>query len=481
MNRAATLAAALGLLTALPASAQPPPPEAARPDTASTRAPLPAARPAVDDAPAELTVPSTADGWTAERVAARAVEVSEQIDVAEIDRIRATTAAEWRAAEFAPRLNLRASYTRLSDIDQPPFEFAGMAFDSPFPQILDQYAVQASLTVPISDMFLAILPAYRAAKGSAEVTRWQTEVERQSAALTAREAFYGFARVEASQIVANDAVRLLEAYIDDLEALFGAGQVTEADVLQARARKAEAVGQLARLESARRVAGQNLRILLDLPPDAAIGLGEDLARPPAPLPDRATLADGWRDRPEVQALRALGAVYDDQADAVGAARWPSLAVQANYTYANPNQRIVPQNEEFAATWDVSVILSWSPNAAVGAIAQREDVHLQARRTAAELEALREGLALQLEKAVGDYEAAIAVLAAADEQVAAARAAWIAQRDLLRAGEATPNDVLDAESALRRAQATLFDIRIDCHLARARVEHALGRAAPENKG
>ena len=30
--------------------------------------------------------------------------------------------------------------------------------------------------------------------------------------------------------------------------------------------------------------------------------------------------------------------------------------------------------------------------------------------------------------------------------------------------------------VRRAQAARFDTRIDCHLARARVDHALGRAS-----
>ena len=155
------------------------------------------ATPAADE-PAALVVPISPDGWTAERVAARAVEASTRVAVSEVDRIRAETNAEWRVAEFAPRLDLRATYTRLSEIDQPPFQFGELTIDSPFPQILDQYALQASLTVPVTDAFLAILPAWRAAKGTAEVARWQTETERASAALRAREAFYGFARVEAA-------------------------------------------------------------------------------------------------------------------------------------------------------------------------------------------------------------------------------------------------------------------------------------------
>ncbi|MCB9529482.1 MAG: TolC family protein [Myxococcales bacterium] len=455
-----------------PAGAPPPPP---------TRSGAIGGPAGPSDSPADLVLPVSADGWTAERVAERAAKVSTRVATAEVDRVRAETSAEWRAAEFAPRLDLRATYTRLSEIDQPAFSFGEITVDSPFPQILDQYALQASLTVPVTDAFLAVLPAWRAAKGQAEVARWQTAAERQSAALRAQEALYGLARVEAARLVAADAVRLLDAYIEDLQALFGAGQVTEADVLQARARRAEAVGQSARLESAWRVASQNLRIVLDLPGDAPIAIGEDVTRPPAALPADAELGDGWRDRPEVQALMALDSVYRDSADAAGASRWPSLSVRGNYTYANPNSRVLPQKEQFDASWDVSVILAWSPNGLVSGVARREDALLQADRNAADLETLREGLALQLAQAVGDYRAATAALAAADEQVEAAHAAWTLQRDLLRAGEATPNDVLDAESALRRAQAALFDVRIDCHLARARIDHAIGRAVPTTGG
>lgn len=437
---------------------------------------LPAAGAPIDAEPTPLEVPVAADGWTADRVAARAVEVSDRVEGARVDRTRAEAGAEWRAADFAPRLDLQATYTRLSEIDQPPFSFGEIVVDSPFPQILDQYALKASLTVPVTSAFLAVLPAWKAAKGQAEVARWQGEIAREEAALSAREAFFGFARVEAARVVAADAVRLLDAYLDDLQALFAAGQVTEADVLQARARRAEAAGQTARLAGAHRLATHSLRLMLDLGPDAPVGLGEDIARAPDPLPPASELTEGWRGRPEVNALVALGGVFEDSADAAGASRWPSLAVVGNYTYANPNNRFVPASDRFDGSWDLSLVLSWSPNAFVSGLAQREDVLLQARRNAADLEALREGLALQLASAVADFEAATAALEAADEQVEAATAAWRAQRDLLQAGEATPNDVLDAESALRRAQAARFDTRIDCHLARARVDHALGRAS-----
>lgn len=443
--------------------------------------PASAVTPQGGEAPPALVIPVTPGGWTADAAAARAVQVAEKVEAAAVDRIRAEAAARWRVADFAPRLDLQASYTRLSAIDSPPFSFGEITVDSPFPQILDQYGLKATLTVPVSDAFVSILPAWRAAQGGAEVARWQGLVEQQSAALGAREALYGLARVEAARLVADDAVRLLDAHLDDLDALYRAGLVTRADVLQAQARRAQAEGQQAQLAGARRVAEANLRILLDLEPDAPVGIGEDLTRDPAPPPPEAEAADGWRDRPEVQALRALVGVYEHTADAQGGQRWPRLALAGNLNYANPNQRIVPQVEEFSATWDVSVVLSWSPNAFVRGTAEREDALLQARRTRADLAALQDGLSLQLARSVADFHAARAALAAAEREVESARAAWGLETDLLRAGEATPNAVLDAEAALRRAQATLFDVRIDCHLARARIDHAVGRAVPNRGG
>ena len=50
-----------------------------------------------------------------------------------------------------------------------------------------------------------------------------------------------------------------------------------------------------------------------------------------------------------------------QKRAEDAAKYPRLTAFASADYANPNQRIFPQTEEFRFTWTAGVQLSWTLN------------------------------------------------------------------------------------------------------------------------
>lgn len=417
-------------------------------------------------------------GLTADSAAARAVKVAPQVDSAEAAAEQAASAANLGKVGFAPRLDLSAGYTRLSRVDQPPFEFAGMSFDNPFPQILDIYTTQARVSVPVSDYFLTIWPQYDAAQDAADAARYQIQVEREQVATRAREAFYGYVRARAFVVVARDAVALLEAHVSDLEALVGAGQATRADAMQARAQLAEAQVQLASSQGAVTVAASSLRRLLDLPPDQPIHIGEDAF---APIDTEPTAADelldlALRQRPEVRALRSLLGARENTVDAQKGARWPRLSIFGTLDYLNPNQRVIPQDERFSATWNVGVSLSWSPNDFVGQTVRVGGAELDVIRAKNDLRLVEDQIAIEAAQAASELQVALEAVASAQQGLEAAREAWRSRRDLFGVGEALASDVLDAESALRRAEITQIDAYIRARLAEARMRRVIGRAA-----
>lgn len=411
-------------------------------------------------------------GWTAEKVAARAVEVAPSVKQAQATRTTAEDAAKLGVSAFAPRLDLRASYTRLSLIDPPNIPGFGE-----FPQYPDNFLLRASLAVPVTDYIFTVLPSFQAAEDLARVASFQAEAESESVALRARESFYLFVRTTAAERVAGDAVMQLEKYLADLEALVGAGEGTPADVLQARSRLAEARVQRSAARGSVRVATEALRLLLDLPAGAAITIAEDVfesARPAAP--DAAALVtEAMESRPEVRALHALAESNDAQVRAAHGARYPRLSVVGNVDYASPNQRLFPQVEEFDATWDLSVVLSWSPNDFVSNKVVADQAELERTRVDNDLITLQDMLGSAATQAASDYGVALETISAADEGVTAAREAWRVRRELLAAGEATPSEALETETALRRAELQQIDAHVSARLALARVQHVIGKA------
>ncbi len=431
-------------------------------------------------------LPVDPGGWTAEKVAARAVEVAPSVKQAQATRTTAEDAAKLGVSAFAPRLDLRASYTRLSEVVVPPIDPSSLPpalapladlFGSFSTQYPNTFLLRASLTVPVTDYFFTVLPSFQAAEDLAKVASFQAEAESETVALRAREAFYMFVRTVAAERVSGDAVTQLEKYLSELEALVGAGEGTPADVLQVRSRLAEAKVQRSASRGSVRVATEALRLLLDLPAGSAVTIAEDVfesARPTAPEAS-ALVAEAMKSRPEVRALEALAESNDAHVRAAHGARYPRLSLIGNVDYANPNQRYFPPVDEFNATWDLSVVLSWSPNDFVSNKVVADQAELERTRVANDLITLQDMLGSAAAQAASDYGVALETISAADEGVTAAREAWRVRRELLGVGEATPSEALETETALRRAELQQIDAHVSARVALARVQHVIGKA------
>lgn len=445
--------------------------------SASAQAGAPVA-PDAPDAPTGFALDVVSGGLTEATVVARVQKVSPRLESAVIARESALNSATWKAADFAPRLDLQASYMRLSEVEQVPFEFGDTVLENPFPQVLNQYALRARLRVPISDYYLSVLPTYRAAEASAEVARFQVEAEREADALRAREAFLSYVRAVAATQVAEHSVAQLQAHVAKINTLFRARRLTQADVMQARAQLSSATLQRDRLRAAVEVTGASLRTMLRLDAGAPLPIGEDIMAPDTQaVPSRDNLqAQALSQRPEVRGLQHVLAAHQFHQSAAGGVRWPNLSLVANFDYANPNARSILQQQKFSASWEVGLVLAWSPNDFVAAAVQVDEARADGHRAQADLKALEERIHTQITQSISDLKVAKASIRTAEEGVEAATEVWQVKRDLLDAGRATSDDVLDAQTVLFRAQLNLVDARVDVRVARARTQYAAGLAA-----
>src|SRR5882757_2080243 len=123
-------------------------------------------------------------GLTSDVVAARAEATSFDVKSKQAELEAAAAGVDQALVAYFPKLTGLARYTRLSPIDQPSFGTlvaAPSATPGPipagtalvgvplsFPVILNQYLVQATLNVPVSDYILRIPQNYAAASKSAK-------------------------------------------------------------------------------------------------------------------------------------------------------------------------------------------------------------------------------------------------------------------------------------------------------------------------
>jgi outer membrane protein TolC len=458
-------------------------------------------------------------GWTADEAAARAVQSAPSLDAQRAMLAQARAGAARALQAFVPRVELNARYSHLSPISQPTLFGGGSSGISPtleahlreriaavedpaarelflvnleaqlaqqrafssfmFPVILDQWSLGSSLTVPVTDVFLQIWPAYEAAVGVVEAQRLQVRARASEVAQQAREAFYAYARARGALAVARAAVETADMQERMVAAMVQAGTAAPVDLLRVQAQVASARVARGRAEAGVRIAETALRTILHLGDDEPIAIAEDLL---GPLPEvgesrEALLAIALRQRVEVRALRQLIAARSRQIDAAEGSRWPHLVLAGNLTYANPNPRIFPQRQEFRETWDVSMILSWSPNDFFQGERQADEARALRAQAEADLRSLEDGVRMQVTQAYENLRAALAAVEAARAGVRAAEETLRVRTAQYRAGATVITELVLAVNERARAQLDLVGTAIDARIAHTQLRRAIGADGP----
>ncbi len=486
------------------------PAEAARPEAAvqpTPPQPTPPAPPAKEegqDLQARLRAQSARPGGlTSEEVGKRAAATSLRARAREQEVLAAAAAVDKALIATFPRLTLIGRYTRLSPIDEPSFGPGQGSFvvtddgtEGPlppgqgligvplsafsFPTILNQYHLQANLSVPLSDYLLRTrqgIAAARHSRASAEVT---ARAARLQDAADAKTIYYGWVRARLQQIVAEQSLEQARAHWSATKVAFQAGWTSQADILGAESRVATAELLVDRARNLVVLIEEQLRTVTHDTRSAPYQIGEDI-NSRARRADRnesfeQLFAEACRRRLELRALDENLRSLRNQRSVVAAGEWPRLEAFGNAYYANPNPRYQPQEERWRATWDVGVQVTWSPNDYGSTAADARGYGAQVARLEAERRAMEDGLRAEVLQAHQSRQEARSALRTTARGLAAAEEAYRVRCLLFEHGRATSVEVIDAETNLLGARLEQVNAQVNLLVARVRLDHAVGRDA-----
>jgi outer membrane protein TolC len=462
----------LGLLGALPSSAQP-----ARADR---------------DVAARLDeLISVAGGLTADIAAAKAVASSHDLRGRREQAAAAGDLVDQAAVAYLPRLTVSGRAQRLSPITQPLFATvvaAPGAAPGPVPAgttlvnvpvrfgaLQDNASIDASVQLPLSDYLLRISQSHAAARDSEEATRLTERAEQRAIATGARLLFYDWARARLQIVIADAGVQQAAAHLEDVRNLQVAGRAVLADRLRVEAQLASAQQLRARALEREVVQRERLEVLLHDPTPPSIG--EDVRLPPAPLGEplevERLVLRALSVRPELRALHLSTGSIEMQAKALRAFIYPRLEAVANVTFAAPNPRFFPQRDQFDLTWAVGLQLSWSPDGALAASAGKAAVEAQGRKSDADEAAARDALRNEVVATVEAVRSSAVVVESSASGLRSAEESYRSRRELFASGRATSVELTDAETALTQARLDVIDALIDRRIADARLRQATG--------
>jgi outer membrane protein TolC len=452
--------------------------------------------PAEEEAALAAGLASAPDGYSADAVASRAAQTSYQAQVndAALRGAAARVGTAWTA--FFPRLGGTVSYTRDSDftakslgtfvttndapgpitnISAKPPTLIGVPFA--LPPVVNNWFVQATLSVPVSDYFLRITESYTAAVRGRDAAGFDLGAARMRSAADGRLAYYDWLRAQGALVVARLALADQRTHLHDTRTLFEVGGASQVDVLRVETAVSAAELVVVQSENLVDVSARQLRVALHVDDQAGLASSEriDGARP-APISERvaALIAEAQTRRYEVRSLDANAAAAGAQAKAALATAMPVLSAFASAEYANPNERVFPETNTWSGTWEAGVRLSFSPNDIGFGVTQSDDARSRARNLVAQRQLLRDGIAVEVTQAYDAVREADFSLGSTGQQLTSAREAVRVARELFLAGRVTSTTLTDAETELTRARLAVLNARIDARTTRVRLEHALGR-------
>jgi outer membrane protein TolC len=342
--------------------------------------------------------------------------------------------------------------------------------------VVDQYSLQASLSLPVSDYVLRMSRAIHGAKTSQEAALLTVRAESTKNASDARVAYYNWLRSVAAVAVAESSLARTQALLKDSEAAFAVGSATKADVLRLQALVASTELSIAESRNMRALAQEQLSLIMGEPP-RSFEVGESVlagVRPQPPADPEQLVREAEANRLELAALRTVQRSFDDGIKALRIGRYPRLDAFGDYTYANPNQLYFPPQAEWNPSWVVGLSLSYSPNDTAGTGAQLREYRAQRRKLATDETQLRRGIRLEVTGAELERRRAEVAVSSAQRGSEAAREAYRVARDLYRVGRATTTDLIAAESELVLAELRQVNALIDNRVAAVKLAHAVGR-------
>jgi outer membrane protein TolC len=455
---------------------------------------LPAvARPAGNEAsPPLAALTGNPGGLTADEVARRATDTSRAVQEKKHDLEAAQAEVNRTLADYFPRLDLSAGYSRLSRVKNESLGTVVFAPDSAagvvapgeplvaVPLEIDALenatTLSATLTVPVSDYVFRIVQAHDGATAQRSAAQLAVRATERKAAHDARALYYHWVSAELDTAVAEQNLELGRENLVRVEALAAADSASEADVSRFEALVAASDLLVAQSRNLATLQRERLAIAMH---DSAPGnyqIGDDF-NPAAAAPKTFDIAELVRvaesQRPELEALRMQTKAYRKKAEVARSRGIPRLDAFAQGLVANPDQRYFPPEQTFQTTWALGVLFTYAPNDTATALARASAASAEAAATDAERSALLDAIHADVAEAVLAYRTAVVGIETSSRRLAAAETSYRTRRERFLVEKATTVDLTEAQTELLNARLQAVEAQVAIRRANARIAYVSG--------
>lgn len=292
---------------------------------------------------------------------------------------------------------------------------------------------------------------------------------RQDIALDVHRAFYRLVAAMETRSVAEKSLQRAEAHLRLARARYAAGAVPHADVLRAQVEVADKKLALVRAESLVRIGRGSLNTSMGLPVELPIKIEahpEDITSP-ADINLNNAFDMAVRNRHELKAALQRIATAHHAVDLVKSEFGPKVRAEGRYGWRDED--FAPEDKD----WLAGIFFDWPLFTGFSSVHKLDRRKAELRKEEAETERLVQNVRQEVWSTYSKLQETYEAVFAAEALVKDAEESMRSTQKRYEVGAGTITDLVDAQTALARAEATHVQAQWDYHIGRAEFRRSIG--------
>ncbi len=372
-----------------------------------------------------------------------------------------------------PSLKFNARYTRLSEVD--PFVISTPFGSFPIaPGIFDAWNAQAALAQPLFAGF-RLLGNIEMNEQLSNATNEEYNKDKSELVFNIKNAYWSLYKAAQFKKVMDETVEQVKAHVKDAKNLEKAGMLTKNDILKLEVQLLNVMYQQIEAENAVKLAMAALNSTIGISLSTEITVASSARLTEASYDEvEKLITQAATNRAEVKAAEARVKASEAGITLAKSSWYPQVSLYGNYYYSKPNQRIMPVQNKFDATWDAGVNFSMNVWDWMTTAHQTDQAEAQAAQAKDGLGMIKDGITLEVTQNYLNMKQAYRKVTLAELTVKQAEENMRVTSGKFKNGLAASSDVIDAETALITAKINLSTSTVDCELVKAKLDKSIGK-------
>ena len=373
-------------------------------------------------------------------------------------------------ADFLPKLSTTYGYRR--DGFKREIFFSGLGGRPIEIGTQNNYQWKGTITQPLFTGF-ALISAYRLAELGIDQSELEVQLEILDLALKAKTAYFDILTADYAVETAVMAAEALESHAEVARNFYKVGMIPVNDLLQSEVEASNAKHYVIKTKNRARLARSALNTILSRPVNAEI----DVVKIDVPRMEKGDfqeyLEQALRNRPEIKLIDNKLLQTEQMIRLAESKNYPEVSFVWEYVKEGDTPSVNGGDFHQASNWTAQASLTWTLwewGKTYYTVKEQESIKNELLKTRMQLE---EDIQLQIKDAVLNMETAATNIPITRKAVEQGEENLRVTQERYKAQVSTSTEVLDAQRYLTDARVFYFNALFQYHLARARLDRAMG--------